>query len=211
MQTSKNSLVRAWRQPHQEQYRPPHISLAARKSVCQRLIYGMLAVSLLLLAGVLFSPQLNGTRRWFFLAGLSLQPSELAKLALVPFIAYQIDKKQGEVNRASLLVPVAAATALVASLILFEPDMGTAVLLGGTALLLVFLAGLSWSWVASALALVPPLLWLLVMADATDCGEVSPTHTRAWMPIGLTADMTVKLLCWVGFPMRKSVSWESRR
>src|ERR1700730_19187498 len=127
-------------------------------------VYTLLAGALVLLAGVLFSPQLNGTRRWYFLAGVSLQPSELAKLALVPFLAYQIDKKQGEVNRLSLLVPVAAATLLVACLILFEPDMGTAVLLGGTALLLVFLAGLSWSWVVGALALVPPLLWLLVMA-----------------------------------------------
>src|SRR5262249_1324 len=59
-------------------------------------IYPLLGASLVLLVGVLFSPQLNGTRRWFFIAGLSLQPSELAKLALVPFIAYQIEKKQGE-------------------------------------------------------------------------------------------------------------------
>jgi cell division protein FtsW len=127
-------------------------------------IYALLGVSLLLLVAVLFSPPLNNTRRWFFVAGLSLQPSELAKLALVPFLAYQIDKKQGEVNRLSLLVPVGAATVLVACLILFEPDMGTAVLLAGTAMLMVFMAGLSWSWVAGALALVPPVLWLLVMA-----------------------------------------------
>ncbi len=147
-------------------------------------VYGMLAVSLLLLVGVLFSPQLNGTRRWFFLAGLSVQPSELAKLALVPFIAYQIDKKQGEVNRLSLLVPVMAATGLVACLILFEPDMGTAVLLGGTALLLVFLAGLSWSWVAGALALVPPLLWLLVMAEPYRRGRFSTFLDPERDPLG---------------------------
>jgi cell division protein FtsW len=128
-------------------------------------VYSMLAIALLLLGGVLFSPQLNGTRRWFFVAGLSLQPSELAKLALVPFLAYQLDKKHDEVNRLSLLAPVALVTALVASLILLEPDMGTAVLLAATALLLVFLAGLSWRWMAGALALVPPVLWLLVMAE----------------------------------------------
>src|SRR6202035_1391061 len=98
-------------------------------------IYALLGVALLLLVGVLFSPPLNNTRRWFFLAGVSLQPSELAKLALVPFLAYQIDKKQGEVNRLSLLVPVAAAPLLGACLILLEPDMGTAVLLAGTAML----------------------------------------------------------------------------
>ncbi len=128
-------------------------------------IYSILGISLLLLAGVLFAPQLNGTRRWFFLAGLSLQPSELAKLALIPFLAYQIDRKKGEVNRLSLLAPVFLMTVLAAGLILLEPDMGTAVLLGATALMLVFLGGLSWYWVAGAAALVPPVLWLLVMAE----------------------------------------------
>ena len=147
-------------------------------------IYAMLAVALLLLVGVLFSPQINGTRRWFLLAGLSLQPSELAKLALVPFIAYQLDKKQGEVNRLSLLVPVALATVLLASLILLEPDMGTAVLLAGTAGLLVFLAGLSWAWVASAVALVPPVLWLLVMAEPYRRGRLSTFLDPERDPLG---------------------------
>jgi cell division protein FtsW len=128
-------------------------------------VYTMLGVALLLLAAVLFSPQLNGTRRWFFLAGLSLQPSELAKLALIPFLAYQIDRNQGEVNRLSLLAPLFLTTILAAGLILLEPDMGTAVLLVATALMLVFLGGLSWYWVAGAAALVPPVLWLLVMAE----------------------------------------------
>ena len=128
-------------------------------------IYSLLGVSLVLLVGVLFSPQLNGTRRWFFLAGLSLQPSELAKLALIPFLAYQIDKRQGEVNSLALLAPLLLMTVLTAGLILLEPDMGTAVLLVGTAMLLVFLAGLSWQWVVGALALVPPVLWVLVMAE----------------------------------------------
>ncbi len=127
-------------------------------------VYPLLAAALLLLAGVLFMPQLNGTRRWFFLAGLSLQPSELAKLALIPFLAYQLDRKQDQVNRPALLAPVLLGTLLVAGLILLEPDMGTAVLLAGTALLLVFLAGLSWHWVIGALAVVPPVLWLLVIA-----------------------------------------------
>src|SRR5258708_6029038 len=134
----------------------------------------MVGAVLLLLGGVVFSPQLNGTRRWFFLAGLSLQPSELAKLALVPFLAYQLDKKPGEVNRLSLLLPVGAATLLVSGLILLEPDMGTAVLLTATTLMLLFLAGLSWRWLAGALALVPPVLWLLVMAEPYRRGPLFP-------------------------------------
>ncbi|HKI06502.1 MAG TPA: putative lipid II flippase FtsW [Thermoanaerobaculia bacterium] len=126
-------------------------------------IYTLLGGCLVLLVGVLFSPQLNATRRWFFVGGVSVQPSELAKLALIPFLAYQIDKKQERVNELSFLVPAGLFTALTAALILLEPDMGTAVLLGATFFLMIFLAGLSWRYILAALAVVPPLLIFLVM------------------------------------------------
>ena len=54
---------------------------------------------MLLLIAVLFAPPLNNSRRWIFLAGLSVQPSELAKIAVVLFLAYQIDKKVDRVNQ----------------------------------------------------------------------------------------------------------------
>jgi cell division protein FtsW len=128
-------------------------------------IYGLLTAVFCLLVGVLFAPELNATRRWFFIAGISVQPSELAKLAIIPFLAYQIEKKEGQVNQMSFLVPAAFFTGLAAALILLQPDMGTAVLLVGTAFLMVFLAGLSWRYIVPALALVPPALFLLVMAE----------------------------------------------
>jgi cell division protein FtsW len=128
-------------------------------------VYPLLFASLALLVGVLFSPPLNGTRRWFFVGGVSLQPSELAKLALIPFLAYQIEKKEERVNELSFLLPAGFFTALAAALILLEPDLGTAVLLGATFFLMVFLAGLRWRWIVAALAFVPPLLGLLVMME----------------------------------------------
>jgi cell division protein FtsW len=124
-------------------------------------LFGVVA----LLAGVLFSPQLNATRRWFFVGGVSVQPSELAKLALVCFLAYQIEKKEERVNELSFLLPAGFFTALIAALILLEPDMGTAVLLGATFFLMVFLAGLSWRYILAALAVVPPVLAFLVMVE----------------------------------------------
>jgi len=128
-------------------------------------IYTLLGLCLVLLVAVLFSPQLNATRRWFFLAGISIQPSELAKLALIPFLAYQIEKKEERVNQLSFLLPAGFFTALTASLILLEPDMGTAVLLCATFFLMIFLAGLSWRYILAALAVVPPLLAALVMME----------------------------------------------
>jgi cell division protein FtsW len=128
-------------------------------------IYGLLAGEIALLVAVYFMPQLNSTQRWIFLGGFSIQPSELAKLALIPFIAYQIERKDGDVSRPSFLLPAGLVTLLLAALILFEPDMGTAVLLTATFMFMVFLAGLSWRYILCGLAVVPPLLGLLVMME----------------------------------------------
>jgi cell division protein FtsW len=128
-------------------------------------IYSLLGAVLFLLIAVLFMPQLNNTRRWFHFSGISLQPSELAKLALIPFLAYLIEKREGEINRAAFLLPALLFTALLGALILMEPDMGTAVLLGTTAFLMIFLAGISWRYIAPALALVPPLILGLVWME----------------------------------------------
>ncbi len=127
-------------------------------------VYGLLAGMLALLVAVLFQPELNGTRRWFHLAGLSLQPSELAKLAFVPFLAWQIERKPERINHLEFLLPVGFFTGLTAVLILLEPDLGTAVLLATTAFLLVFLAGLSWRYVAAGVAAAVPVLYLAVVA-----------------------------------------------
>ena len=66
-----------------------------RKLRDRRVVYALVAGVLFLLVAVLFSPQLNATRRWFFIAGISVQPSELSKLALVPFLAFFIDRAEG--------------------------------------------------------------------------------------------------------------------
>ncbi|MCB1037209.1 MAG: FtsW/RodA/SpoVE family cell cycle protein, partial [Acidobacteria bacterium] len=125
-------------------------------------IYGLLAILVFLLVAVLFSPPLNNARRWFFLGGLSLQPSEIAKLALIPFLAYQIDRKWDRINHLHCLLPCAAAAGTISALILLEPDMGTAVLLLGTTAAMLFLAGLAWRYVVSAVLAAIPALYLLV-------------------------------------------------
>jgi cell division protein FtsW len=128
-------------------------------------VYTLMGLELMLLVAVFFAPELNATRRWIFVAGVSIQPSELAKLALVPFLAYLIEKREEQVNSPAFLLPAALFTCLLAGLILLQPDMGTAVLLGTTAFLLAFLAGLSWKYLACAFALVPPLIAALVWME----------------------------------------------
>ncbi len=126
--------------------------------------YLLLGGALALLAAVLFGPELNATRRWFHFGHFSLQPAELAKLALVPFIAFQLDRKLDRVNSRELLLPVAVATGAMAGLIVLQPDLGTAVLLVATAAAMLFLGGLSWRFLAAGAAVALPVFWLLVMS-----------------------------------------------
>jgi cell division protein FtsW len=129
-----------------------------------RVVYVLLAGVVAMLVAVLFGPELNSTRRWLFFAGVSIQPSELAKLALVPFLAYQIERKADCVNSRELLLPAAAATGVLCGLIVLQPDLGTAVLLVATAGTLLFLAGLSWRFLAGTALLALPLIWFLVIS-----------------------------------------------
>ncbi len=106
-------------------------------------IYTMVGGVMVLLVAVLFMPALNNSHRWFFIGGLSIQPSELAKLALIPFVAYQIDRKADQINTYALLVPCAFLTATMVALIFLGRDLGTTVLLSIPPLVMIFLAGIS--------------------------------------------------------------------
>ena len=128
------------------------------------IVYTLLGGVVALLVGVLFAPALNQTHRWLFVAGISVQPSELAKLALVPFLAYQLDRKPERVSQADVLVPALGATAVMAGLVLLEPHLSAALLLVLVAGLMLFLAGLSWRWLAGAAALALPALAIAVWA-----------------------------------------------
>jgi len=128
-------------------------------------VYTLLAGAVVLLVAVLFQPVMNGTRRWFFLGPISVQPAELAKLALIPFVAYQLDRKLDRVNRPELLVPVGLAVGLITGLILMQPDFGTSVLLLVTIGTMLFTAGLAWRFVGLGASTALPALAFLIYSE----------------------------------------------
>lgn len=107
------------------------------------------------LLAVFAFPARNGAHRWLKLPGLSAQPSDLAKLALIILVANLLADTQrpgGGVGRGIgsgridwRLVRVIAVCGAALALILAEPDLGTAVILAGTLFLTLFLGGLAWS------------------------------------------------------------------
>ncbi|MGH7276754.1 MAG: putative lipid II flippase FtsW, partial [Candidatus Rokuibacteriota bacterium] len=111
----------------------------------ERAVLPLLVVAGLLLVVVLIPPigqAINGTRRWIRLGPVSFQPAELAKLALVVYLAAFLAKKRDALGdfRHGLLPPLAVAGAL-AALVLAQPDLGSCLTLITLTFALLFLAG----------------------------------------------------------------------
>jgi cell division protein FtsW len=129
-------------------------------------IWGLLAVTGLLLVGVLFSPPVNGTSRWLGLGGLGIQPSELAKLACVLFTALILERRMHRIDELSYsMLPIGIVIGAMVGLILLQPDFGTAMSLVVIVGVMVFAAGLHYKYfVGAALAVLPVLYIVLVSA-----------------------------------------------
>jgi cell division protein FtsW len=129
------------------------------------IIWGVLGAVTLALVAVLFGPTINGTRRWFGIAGIGVQPSELAKIAAILFTAALLERRMAQIDdwRATL-APIGLMVALLAGLIVLEPDFGTSVSLVATVAVMVFSAGISWRYVVAAFAAAVPLVVVAVIA-----------------------------------------------
>jgi len=128
-------------------------------------IWGMLGVVSAALVFVLFGPTINGTRRWFGVAGIGVQPSELAKIVAIVFTAAILERRMERINDWKYaLAPIGLVAGALAGLIVLEPDFGTAVSLVATVAVMVFCAGISYRYVALAVAAAVPLVAVAVIA-----------------------------------------------
>jgi cell division protein FtsW len=128
-------------------------------------VYSTVVGSTLLLIVVLFLPAVNDVHRWIRLGALSLQPAELAKLALILFLAYHLERRGDRVNEfLPSLFPVLLLLGWFAFLIFIQPDLGTAaaLVLIGSAML--FVAGVRTRYFLGLAVFLPPLLYQAVMS-----------------------------------------------
>jgi cell division protein FtsW len=132
----------------------------------ERLIWALLGVVGTLLVAVLFSREVNGTRRWFAVGGFGIQPSELAKLAAIFFTAFILERRLHRINDVRYaLAPIALITGGLIGLILLEPDFGTAVSLLAVVGVMIFAAGLSYKYMAGAALLMVPALAIILIQE----------------------------------------------
>ena len=120
-------------------------------------------VALAMLAVALVMDPHQATHRWLRWGLLSLQPSEFAKLMLVLFLAYFLEKRSGQINDWSgTLLPALMIIGVVIGLILKEPDLGTPIALVLISAVMFFVAGLRMRYFGYALLGCLPGLYLLV-------------------------------------------------
>lgn len=129
-------------------------------------VYGVLALGLLLCTAVLFRPPINSARRWIVFGPVTIQPAEFLKVALILFLAYQIDRKQDRFDDfLHGIVPVAIPLVLAAAVVLAEPDFGTATSYLLVAAALLWLAGVPFRYfLVGAGATIPALMFLIFSA-----------------------------------------------
>ena len=133
-------------------------------------VYPVVCAVLLMLVGTLFLDKSHATHRWIKLGPANIQPSELAKLAVILYLAWFLDLKRR--GRAAMefckedflqtILPAAGPVFICVVLILAQPDLGTSIDIVLIATAILFVAGLSWKWLAVGAAAALPALYLLI-------------------------------------------------
>jgi cell division protein FtsW len=127
------------------------------------IVFTFLGVTTLLLVAVFFFDRSHNTHRWFRLGFASFQPSELAKPALILFLAFFLaDRMKAIDDWRHTLLPAIVPPVLFCVLIVKEPDLGTAIVCLGATAGILYVAGLRLRYFGYALLpLVPALVYLL--------------------------------------------------
>ncbi len=131
-------------------------------------VWTVVGAAALALVVVLFMPPVNGSRRWFGIGMMGIQPSELAKLAAIIFTAAVLERRMQRMDEPwYALAPIAAMQIVLIGLILLEPDFGSAMTLLLIAAVMIFTAGLAYRYLIGLALGALPLVYS-VLADAAE-------------------------------------------
>ncbi|MGV7326196.1 putative lipid II flippase FtsW [Mycobacterium persicum] len=157
-----------------------YVGLRMSVQFLRRIAFSAFAFTIVLLVLVLIpgiGKEANGSRGWFVVAGFSMQPSELTKMAFAVWGAHLLAARRME--RASLremLIPLVPAAVVALALIVAQPDLGQTVSMGIILLGLLWYAGLPLRVFASSLAAVVISAAILAMTAGYRSDRV-----RSWL------------------------------
>ena len=133
-------------------------------------VYTALCLVVLMLLGTFFLDKSHATHRWIRVGPVGIQPSELAKLVAILYLAWFLDLRRRavtslEFSRSDLveaILPAVAPILVCVVLIVMQPDLGTSVDIVLIMTAILFVAGLSWKWLTVGVAAALPALFLLI-------------------------------------------------
>lgn len=131
------------------------------------LAYPLLGLSLALLAVIQFTNlglSVGGSIRWLQLGSFSFQPSELARIALVIYLAYSMEKKREKIKNFSIgFIPHVMVLGVFVVLIFMQPDFGSVVILGALTWIMLFIGGVRFSQLFASLLVILPVGYLFLI------------------------------------------------
>ncbi|HEX5037225.1 MAG TPA: putative lipid II flippase FtsW [bacterium] len=136
----------------------------------RKISYPLFGAALILLVTVLIpgiGTKAGGAQRWLKLGPFSFQPSEFAKLSMVVFLAYVLSKKQEKIQIFLVgFVPPMILSGMLVVLVLAGDDLGNAVVMASTVLVLMFIGGARLSYLLSEVLLALPAAYYLIFGVA---------------------------------------------
>lgn len=135
-------------------------------SIYQKLAYPVLGISFVLLVA-LYLPGIGhtvgGAKRWLRFSGVSFQPSELARFALIVYLAYSMSKKQEKIKVFNIgFLPHVLVFGCFTVLIFLEPDFGMVAMIALIGWVMLFVGGVRVFYLLTGLAAVLPLAYYVV-------------------------------------------------
>jgi cell division protein FtsW len=126
-------------------------------------VFSVLGITTLMLISVFFLDRAHNTHRWIHFSGFSFQPSEVAKVAVILFLAFFLESRIHSMNDwRNTLLPAILPTVMFLGLIVFQPDLGTAIACAAITACMFFVAGLELRWLGYAFAAsLLPLYFLI--------------------------------------------------
>ncbi len=137
-------------------------------------------ISIVLLVAVLFTEPINGATSWFNFGGFSMQPSEFSKIAMIIGLGKVIQraKEKGKLNNFFTLIMIGLFILIPIGLVIKQPDYGTAMVMLVIAGFMLFVGGLDYKYIVTAIVLVVvgvPLAYQYVL----------PAHAKARIDVFL--------------------------
>jgi len=126
-------------------------------------VFSLLGLTTLMLISVFFLDRAHNTHRWIHWGSFSFQPSEVAKPAIIFFLAYFLENRAKSMDDwRNTLLPAVIPTVVFLGLIVFQPDLGTAIACAGITVCILYVAGMKLRFFGYSLAAAIPALYLLI-------------------------------------------------